>query len=106
MIREVHGGGRGTGVGQNVAGLGIVGAEFAEVCEPAVDVGNVIVVQQAANLLLFRPERDLAVFHIENVYAHLLHADDEIVGHGIPAIKVKGLTVIGHIGGQAVCPHS
>ena len=91
----------GTRIADDVARLHIIGAELAHGVEIAADVGDVVVVPQAADLFLVRVDLGFAVgIGCEQVDAHLPHADDEVVGQGIAA--VERLAVVGDVGRQRI----
>ena len=97
-VRRRCGGAR---VADDVACFHIVGAELAHGVEIAADVGDVVVVPQAADLFLVRVDLGFAVgIGCEQVDAHLPHADDEVVGQGIAA--VERLAVVGDVGRQRI----
>ena len=91
----------GTRIADDVARLHIIGAELAHGVEIAADVGDVVVVPQAADLFLVRVDLGFSIgVGCEQVDAHLLHADDEVVGQGIAA--VERLAVVGDLGRQRI----
>ena len=102
LIREIGSRGRGTCIGQHIPGLHIVRAEFADAGKITVDKGHIIVFPQSAQSVFVRLKGHFAVLYVKNIKSHLLHADDKIVGHGIP--PVKGFAVVRHIRGLGICP--
>ena len=102
LIRKIHSRSGGTCVGQKIPCLHIVGAEGAVSPKVTLDHGHIVVLPQTAQLVLWKVEGHLPVFHLEQLYSHLPQTDDKVVCRGISA--VKGFSVSRHIRRLAVRP--
>ena len=102
LVGEVRGRRRRAGIGQDIAGLNVVRAKLAVAVKPAVDVGHVVVVPQAANCCLVGVDGHAAAAHVKEVDAQLLAANDKVVAQRVAA--KEGAAVVCHVGGLRVCP--
>ncbi len=102
LIGEIHGGGRGACICQQVSRLHIVRAEGPVGPEIPLDHRHVIILPQAVQLLPGHVQGNLAVLHLEDLHPQLLHADQEIIRHRVPAVERPA--VLRHVRRLAVRP--